>query len=206
MLPTKKMVSRLSHYRKAILRLKELGFEKVFSETLGEEIGVTAAQVRKDFSIFGISGNKRGGYPIAITLEKLKHILGKDRLHKVIVVGTGNLGTALIQYKALEKEGVKIVAGFDIDPAKINKKASVPIFHLKELRKFVKMHHIKIGIIAVPDVAAQQVCDEILASGIKGILNFTTMRFKGAEDAFINNVYLQFELENVIYFINNRDH
>ena len=140
------------------------------------------------------------------TLEKLQHILMKDQLHEVIVVGTGNLGTALIQYKALEKEGINIVAGFDIDPAKINKKASIPILHLRELKNFVKKHHIKIGIIAVPDVAAQQVCNEILASGIKGILNFTTLRFKGAEDAFINNVYLQFELENVIYFINNRDH
>jgi redox-sensing transcriptional repressor len=202
MIINKKIISRLSHYRKAIIRLKELGFEKVFSETLGEEVGVTGAQVRKDFSVFGISGNKRGGYPIDHTLEKLQHILGKDQLHDVILVGAGNLGSAILQHKGFEKEQIRIVAGFDIDPAKINGKANIPIYHLRELKDFSKKHKIKIGIVAVPDIAAQEVCNEMLAAGIKGIINYTTMRFKGAENAVINNVYLQFELENVIYFTN----
>ncbi len=204
MVVNKKMVLRLSHYRKAIIRLKELGFKKVFSETLGEENGVTAAQVRKDFSIFEISGNKRGGYPIDETLDKLEHILRKDKRSDVIIVGVGNLGCALMQYKDLQKEKIQILAGFDIDPAKINLKAPIPIFHLRELKQYCIKHKIKIGIIAVPDVAAQEVCNEMLAAGIEGILNFTTMRFKGAENIIINNVYLQFELENVIYFCNNR--
>ena len=197
----KKTISRLSRYRKALLHLRDLGFVNVFSDTLGEVVGVTAAQVRKDFSLFGITGHRRGGYKIDDLIGQLQHILGMDEPQDVIIVGVGNLGNALIQYKGFEKEGVRIVAGFDIDPAKIHKKFKVPLYPMEELEPFVRRHKVRIGIIAVPDVAAQEVCDIMLSAGIRGILNFTTVRFKGAEDAVINNVYLQVELENVIYFM-----
>ncbi len=199
---SKKNISRLSRYRKALIHFKQLGFVKVFSDTLGEAVGVTSAQVRKDFSLFGISGNKRGGYNIEELIQRLQNILGKDQIQDVIVAGAGNIGSALMKYHEFEKEGIRIIAGFDIDPAKISEKAKIPVFHLDELDTYVRSHQIKVGIIAVPDIAAQQICDSMVASGISGILNFAPIRLKSNEDVIINTVNVQMELENVIYFVN----
>lgn len=200
----KKCIIRLFRYKNALHRLNNLGFVKVFSDNLADAVGVTASQVRKDFSLFGISGNKRGGYKIEELLEKLNHILGKNEQQKVIIVGGGNIGSALMKYRGFEKEGLKIAACFDIDPAKYgHKEGDIPVLALDSMKDFVRKNNIKIGIIAVPDVAAQQVLDLMLASGIKGIVNFAPIRLKAADDCFINNVNLVLELETVIYFIIN---
>ena len=90
---------------------------------------MTSAQVRKDFSLFGISGNKRGGYNIDALIDKLNSILGKNQLHKVVVVGAGNFGSALLKYKNFEKQGIKIEAAFDIDPAKGSQSRACPSSH-----------------------------------------------------------------------------
>jgi redox-sensing transcriptional repressor len=202
MIINKKVVARLSSYRTALLRFHELGFIKVFSDTLAEAVGVTSAQVRKDFSIFGISGNKKGGYQTEVLIEKLQALLGKDRVQPVVIAGIGNIGTALIKYKSFESEAIKIVAGFDIDPAKLNRKAKVSILSLEEMPAFIQEQGIRIGIIAVPDIAAQSVCDTMVAAGIRGILNFAPLILRANPAVVVNNVNLQNELENVIYFVN----
>lgn len=198
-------IIRLSRYKNALHRFKQLGFIKVFSENLGDAVDVTSAQVRKDFSMFGITGNKRGGYHIDALIEKLNEILGKNERHDVIIVGAGHIGTALMKYKGFEKEGIHLVAVFDIDPAKHKRNADVPILPLEELKAFVKKNDIKIGIIAVPDIAAQAVLDDMVAAGIKGILNFAPMRLRTTSVCTINNINLEHELENLIYFVNMGD-
>jgi len=202
MITNKNCIIRLSRYKNALYRLQALGFVKVFSDNLADAVGVTASQVRKDFSIFGICGNKKGGYQIDSLLDKLNSILGKDQLQKVIVVGAGHIGSALMRYRGFEKEGIKIVAGFDIDPAKINRSSPVPVLPLEEAKAFIKTNSIRIAILAVPDIAAQQATDIICTCGIKGILNFAPLRLKSAEGCIINNVNLEIELENLIYFVN----
>lgn len=202
MITNKNCVIRLSRYKNALYRLQALGFVKVFSDNLADSVGVTASQVRKDFSIFGISGNRRGGYQIDSLLSKLNSILGKDRVHKVIVIGAGHMGGALMRYRGFEKEGIKIAAGFDIDPSKINRSGLLPVLPLEEAAGFIKSNGIRIAILAVPDIAAQEVADRISAAGIKGILNFAPLRLKAGEGCIINNVNLEIELENLIYFVN----
>jgi redox-sensing transcriptional repressor len=202
LITNKNCIIRLSRYKNSLYRLKTLGFVKVFSDNLADAIGVTAEQVRKDFSLFGISGNKRGGYQVDALIEKLNSILGKDRMQKVIVVGSGHIGTALTKYRGFEKEGIKIVTAFDIDPVKHARECDVPVLPLEELKDFVRANEIKIGIIAVPDIAAQQVVDMMLQAGIRGILNFAPIRLRIPEDIVVNNVNLELELENVIYFVN----
>jgi redox-sensing transcriptional repressor len=165
-------------------------------------VGVTASQVRKDFSLFGICGNKKGGYQINELLKKLNNILGKDKIQKVVVAGVGNIASALMKYKGFAQEGIKIAAGFDIDPSKMDRNSSIPILHLKELKRFVRQNNINIGIIAVPDIAAQQVADQMHQAGIKGILNFAPIRIKTTNGCVVNNVNLELELENLIYFVN----
>ena len=181
MVTNKNCILRLSRYKNALYRFKALGFQKIFSDYLADAVGVTSAQVRKDFSLFGISGNKRGGYQIEALIEKLNDILGKNELQKVVMAGAGNLGSALMKYKNFEKEGIKIVAAFDIDPAKHNARLPVPVMPLDEIERFVKEQNIKIGIISVPDIAAQQILDCMIRAGIKGVMNFAPIQLKAPE-------------------------
>ncbi|MEW5759036.1 MAG: redox-sensing transcriptional repressor Rex [Candidatus Omnitrophota bacterium] len=205
MMVNRNCIIRLSRYKNALFRLKALGFMKVFSDNLADAVGVTAAQVRKDFSLFGVTGNKKGGYLVDSLIERLNIILGKDSVNNVIIIGAGNIGTALMKYKGFEKEGIKIIACFDIDPIKFSKKADIPVLPLENIKDFIKNNEVKIGIIAVPDIAAQNVLDILAVSGVKGVLNFAPIRLKGPDDCIINNVNLEHELENVIYFVNTQE-
>ncbi|MCU0609604.1 MAG: redox-sensing transcriptional repressor Rex [Chitinispirillaceae bacterium] len=202
MVGKKNCILRLSRYKNELYRFKELGFIKIFSEYLAEAIGVTSAQVRKDFSLFGISGNKRGGYNIDALIEKLNAILGKNQIQKVIVVGAGNLGSALLKYKGFEKQGIKIDAAFDIDRAKSSQKSPVPIHPVTGLEAFIRQNGIRIAILCVPEVAAQATFDSLVRAGIKGVLNFSPIQIKNPGACFIANVNLEEELENLIYFVN----
>ena len=198
-------ILRLSRYKNAVLRLKSLNFLKVFSDNLADATGVTASQVRKDFSIFGISGNRRGGYQVDELLTQLNKVLGKDNLQKFIVVGVGNMGRALINYPGFAKSEIKIVAGFDIDSAKYNRKADAPIFPMDELAGFVKTNEIELGIIVVPDFAAQEVFEKLVQAGIKGVLNFAPIRLRSDNsNVIVHNLNLETEIENLIYFVNTK--
>lgn len=198
----RKCILRLSRYKNALKRLKTLGFVKVFSGNLADAVGVTSSQVRKDFSLFGITGNRRGGYKVDELLVKIRDILGKNEIQKVVIVGVGNIGNALLRYKGFETGGIRIVAGFDIDPSRYQPDATVPILPLDEFRTYVEHHEIRIGILAVPDVAAHHVSEIMIAAGIKGILNFAPIQLRGADDVIIGNINLEVELENLIYFVN----
>ncbi len=195
-------IIRLSRYKNALKRLKSLNFIRVFSDNLADAAGVTAAQVRKDFSLFGITGNRRGGYRVDELTEQLNRILGKDQLQEVVVIGMGNIGRALLHYGGFEKSGIKIVAGFDIDPAKYTDQDDPPILPLEKLVDIVDKRSVALGIIAVPDYAAQQVLELMLSAGIRGVLNFAPICLKAPEGCVVNNINLESELENLIYFVN----
>ena len=164
MITNKKSILRLSKYKKALTRLHSMGFKKVFSDNLADAIGVTPSQVRKDFSIFDLSGHKKGGYLIDDLIHKINKILGKEEVEKVIIVGCGNIGTALMRYNGFEKEFIKVVAAFDNNPAKINPNAQIPIFPMEELFDFIVKEKIRTAILAVPDQAAQHVVDTLVSA------------------------------------------
>jgi len=199
---TRQCVTRLYQYRDALFRFKSLNFVKIFSDDLADAVGATSSQVRKDFSFFGISGNKRGGYLIDNLSSQLDRVLGKDRVHDVVLAGAGHIGRALMHYEGFEKEGISIKAAFDIDPLKYGQETTIPIFSIEELPAFIKKNKIQIGIIAVPYFAAQQVTDTMMASGIRGVLNFAPINLKVPEDFFVNNVNVRLELEAVTFFVN----
>jgi redox-sensing transcriptional repressor len=202
---SKNCILRLCRYRRSLKDFKELGYVKIFSDNLGEAIGVTAAQVRKDFSLFDILGNKKGGYLIDNLIEKINYILGKDEVQKVILVGSGNLGSALLKYKGFEKEDIQIVAAFDADPAKHLKVNNVQVYPIKDVFEFVRESQVKVAILAVPAIVAQEVSEILVSAGIRGILNFAPMNLKIPETVVINNVNLAIELENVIYYVNAKE-
>ncbi len=202
MITNKKSILRLSKYKKALTRLHSMGFKKVFSDNLADAIGVTSSQVRKDFSIFDLSGHKKGGYLIEDLIHKINKILGKEEVEKVIIVGCGNIGTALMRYNGFEKEFIKVVAAFDNNSAKTNCDSQVPILPIEEMHDFIVKEKIRTAILAVPDQAAQHVVDILVNAGIKGVLNFSPLYLRVPEDFIISNVNLEVELEGVIYFVN----
>ena len=190
---------RLLKYRMGLIRLKKMGLERVFSYTLGKEAGVSAELVRKDFSKFGIKGNRRGGYEIDDLLSSVEKIFGKDRVQNVVIMGMGNMGKALSHYRGFSDNNMNIVAGFDIDPAKINKKFHIPIYPVDNLKEIIDAFHVSVAILAVPEIAAQETCDLLVRSGIKGILNLAPVLLKVPDDVFVNNVNLMVELERLMY-------
>lgn len=201
----RKCIIRISRYKNALNRLKALGFVKVFSGNLADAAGVTSSQVRKDFSLFGITGNRRGGYKVDELIMNIRHILGKNEQQKVVIVGVGNIGKALLRYKGFEAGGIKVMAAFDIDPGKYSRTYEIPVLPLEDFRSFVQEHDIKIGILSVPEVAAHHVSEIMISAGIKGILNFAPIQLRSASDVVISNINLEVELENLIYFINVQD-
>ncbi len=196
---TGRNIRRLLQYRNSLQKMQELGFNTVYSHNLGRETGVSPEQVRKDFSQFGIKGNKKGGYDINALLLTINEIFRKDQLQQVIVVGAGNIGNAILQYKGFQKHMIRIVAVFDIDPAKYRKKQSIPIYPIDRLPKVCRELGIQTAIIAVPERAAQEVAGLLIESGIKGILNFAPTFLKVPPGITVNNVFIGHELESLIY-------
>jgi redox-sensing transcriptional repressor len=192
-------ISRLLQYRQVLINLSELGFETVFSYSLGKEAGVSAEKVRKDFSQFGIKGNKKGGYNINELLFTINGIFRKDELQKVILVGLGNIGNAMLQYKAFRKNMIQIVAAFDIDPAKYKKKYELPVYPLENLQEVSGNLNVRTAILAIPEREAQQVTIQLVQAGITGILNFTPAVLKVPQNVMVSNIRIGNELEKLIY-------
>jgi redox-sensing transcriptional repressor len=126
-------------------------------------------------------------------------------VQQVVIIGVGRIGEALMSYKGFYKDGIRIVAGFDIDVKKIKTKGDIPILPMEEFPQFIKTHKVKVAIMAVPDIAAQQTLEILKSSNIQGILNFTPVKFKSTDNIVINNFNIENELVNLIYFVNNQD-
>lgn len=195
-------VNRLLSYKQLLKRFKSLGMVKIFSDNIADPLGISASLVRKDFGIFGISGNQKGGYSIDSVLTKINEILGSNEIQKIVLIGVGRIGETLLSYKDFFKNGIRITAGFDIDTSKIHENGDIPVKPIEELEDFVRSNDIKIAIMAVPDNAAQQTLEMLKSSNIKGILNFTPVKFNSTDDVIINNFNIENELINLIYFVN----
>ncbi len=199
----KRNIKRLLLYRLCLYRFKELGFEQIYSYSLGAAAGVNAVQVRKDFSHFGIKGNKRGGYNIDELLQELLKIFGTERKN-IIIVGMGNIGKALAQYNPrFLNKNLDVVAGFDIDPAKQKKVFDIPVYSLKKIPLIIEEYNVKTAIIAVPVQMAQEICNILINNGIIGILNFSPIILQVPEFVIVNDINLSNELESIIYNIHN---
>ncbi len=198
-------IKRLLSYKNLLSQLQNIGFIRVFSDNIADALGISASLVRKDFAAYGIAGSQKGGYDVATILGKINTILGKNQTEKVIVVGVGRLGSALLLYsRGFADEGIRIVAGFDIDPEKLDPEGEIPILPLSRLTSFVQENGIRFAIVAVPDSAARQVIDLLREAHIQGILNFTSLKVKGTEETVINQVNIEHELARLIYTVNSR--
>lgn len=200
------MLIRITRYYRALNRLRAIGLEKVFAHNLSDAAGVSAAVVRKDFSLLSIHGQKRGGYEIIDLIEKLSAILGKGDPQNVIVVGCGRIGKALMHYSGFEPDGIRVVAGFDTDPVVYSDVSHpVPVYPLSRLEEVIEALGVRVAIITVPESSAADTAEKLIDAGIKGILNFSPITLKAkpvpesGSQCVIHNINIALELEQIFY-------
>ena len=198
---TRNSLRRIFLYHGLLVKLNSMGVRRVYSYTLAEGAGVTPEQVRKDFSEYGIRGNRRGGYSPGSVITEMETLFKRDRITNVILVGMGNLGQALSKYARFIKRGINIVATFDIDPFKQKSRDEMQVYPPRRLQEIIDRFHVTVAIVAVPDISAQDVCNELVGMGIRGIVNFSPVLLKVPDYVIVNNVNLSDEIESVIWSV-----
>ena len=197
-----KSIYRISLYARCLERLDENGHEMVSSSALAAAAGVKPSQLRRDLAYFGTFGTRGRGYPVEALRQAIHDGLGRAKLQPVIMVGAGNLGSALLRYDGFRKEGYEILAAFDSMAENIrNKDIPVPLHPADDMPSFIKSNKVALAILCVPAEHAQQVANVLVQSGIQGILNFSPVVLQVPSHVTVNNVDLALELENLNYFV-----
>ena len=179
---------RLPWYLAYINLLNAKNIEYVTSTQISKDINVDASQIAKYLSFLNIKGKTRIGYEVKSLAKELEDFLGFKRVHNTFMMGVGSLGAALIQDSGLSQYGLRIVAGFDVNPLRIGTSiCGVPIFHVSELKMRQQELNAEIGVLAVPVENAQEATDVMINGGIKAIWNFTPFRIKAPENIVIQN-------------------
>ena len=195
-------VNRLSLYLRCLRQLKESHIEKVSSQELARRFDLSATQIRKDLAQFGEFGIRGVGYDVSQLIDQLRALLGLDRRHKVVIVGIGNLGLALAKYPGFNSTSFQVVAGVDIDPAKVGRKAGAfTIRHAEELAAVVRTTGADIGVLTVPEAAAQENYDGLVEAGVRAVLNFTRARLRTVAEVPLKEVDLRVYLEEMAFFL-----
>lgn len=196
-------VRRLSLYLRQLEAFKEKDRRTISSKQLGESLGLTDAQVRKDLAYFGQFGHPGIGYRVEDLIAHVRKILGTDRTWQVLLVGVGNLGRALTAYRGFERKGFRLVAAFDADPAKVGKKyGPLTIQSMSELTATVDRLGLRLAIMTVPAEGAQAVADQLVAAGIRGILNFAPTSISVPPHVGLSGVDLAVQLEQLSFVVN----
>lgn len=195
-------IRRLSIYTRCLLQLEEDGVKTISSQELADRFNLNSAQVRKDLAYFGEFGVRGIGYYVVGLKSELERILGLDRDWPVVLVGFGNLGSALFHYQGFTRQGFRIVAIVDDDPAKVARQVgAVPVIATRDMARTIKARGIQIAILAVPADAAQAVSDQLVTAGIRAILNFAPARLKVPREVRLKHVDLSIELETLSFYL-----
>jgi redox-sensing transcriptional repressor len=196
------VINRLPVYARALAGLLEDGESVVSSQELGERLGVTPAQIRKDLSYFGRFGKQGRGYNIASLLAKLREILGLDRQWRVCVVGVGRLGQAIIEYGGFSPQGFQIVAAFDADPGVAGQRiGKLQVRHIDSLDAFLREGRVDIGVVAVPANAANEVVNRLVNGGIRAILNYAPITPQVPPGVRVRNIDPVIAMQSMTFYI-----
>lgn len=199
LIPKTAIRKRLPLYLRCLTYLHQMGIENISSQNFGEKIGIDPSQIRRDLSYFGDFGKQGVGYNVENLLNELKTILGLNTRWKVVLVGAGNLGQALVNYSGLHYN-FDLVGVFDADPEKVGMKiGDFEVQDMKKLSSTIQKNGVKLAVITVPKTAAQEVADILAASGIKGILNFAPISIRAPSSVVVHNADLSFELQNLVF-------
>ena len=189
-------VARLAVYLRALSGLGEQGVRTVSSEELAVAAGVNSAKLRKDLSYIGSYGTRGVGYDVEYLLFQISRELGLTQDWPVVIVGIGNLGHALANYRGFAERGFRVAALLDGDPGKVGEVlGDLTVDHIDDLDRVVKEEQVAIGIIATPAAAAQEVCDRLVAAGVTSILNFAPAVLAVPDSVDVRKVDLSIELQ-----------
>ncbi len=200
------VIERLPAYLNVLLQLRANGDPTVSSARLGELARVNPAQIRRDLTHFGSFGRRGIGYDVQTLIERIQHILGSDHVHRLALVGAGNLGSAIASYAGLSKHGFIVSAVFDTDPSKIGGLiGDLPVLGMNDLERVIHKQGIAIGVIAVPPEAAQSVADRLSAAGVHVLLNYTPVMVQVPEGVTLHNTDPVQELLHTLYYLSRRE-
>ncbi len=196
------IIGRLPVYLRALQRMEEKGMRTTSSQELGEHVGISAAQIRKDISQFGEFGKQGTGYSIPYLIDKLREILKVNRMWNVAVIGAGELGHALSRYQGFSNRGFCVVMLFDSDPSKIgNKIGEFVVEDSANMVERIRSANVKIAMLTVPASAAQAAADKLVQAGVRAILNYAPVSLNVP-----NNVHVQYidpvtHLQRMTYYL-----
>jgi len=198
-------VRRLSLYLQYLEQTRDQERTTVSSEELARRSGATSAQVRKDLSFFGSFGKRGMGYEVPALVTRLREILGLERAYRVVLVGAGKIGGALVHYEGFRRRGFEVSAIYDRDPKKIGSRSNgLVVRDVKQLEADLKKEPTDIGIVVTPGEAAQEVADRLVRAGVKALLNFAPIQLKVPRDVEVKTVNMAQELEALSYSLANR--
>lgn len=200
------VIERLPAYLGVLVQLRQEGDSTVSSARLGELTRVNPAQIRRDLTHFGQFGRRGVGYDTVTLIERIQHILGSDHAHRMVLVGAGHLGSAIAAYDGLKARGFSLVAVFDNDAARIGSKAGdLVVRDISELTRVVAEQGVRIGVIAVPQHAAQHIADLMVSNGIRVILNYSSTMVRAPENVVVHNTDPVRELLHTLYYLSKAD-
>ena len=199
-------LNRLSVYLRCLRRLQEEGVRRISSSDLAERFHLSPSQIRKDLAQFGEFGIRGVGYDVEALADSLHHLLGLGRNYRLVLVGMGNLGSALSRYLGFNSGSFRVVAAVDNDPAKVGRKVGdIEIRSATALDEVVRESRADIGVLAVPAEAAQENYDALVRSGIRAVLNFAPSRVQRDPRVPLKNVDLRINLEELAFVLGGTD-
>ncbi len=198
-------VGRLSRYYRTLKQMESLGISTVSSEELAKKNNVTSAQVRKDFSFFGAFGRRGLGYNVRDLKHNIAKILGLDQEWHLALVGVGNIGRALLNFRQFQDQNFYFTLLLDSDPRKIGSRFNtLEVKNLDNLAEEIKKAHVDIAVLAVPAEAAQKVAEQLVDAGIKCILNFAPISLHVPSDVTVRNENMVMEIEHLSFDLTQR--
>ena len=196
------VISRLPVYVRALATLAEAGRDVVSSQELGQELGVTPAQIRKDLSYFGRFGKQGRGYNVRELLERLRAILGLDRSWRMVLIGAGRLGQAILSYGGFAPEGFRVARAYDSDPAIIGRwEQGILIENVANLAADLQRDPADVAIVAVPAETAQGVIDVLVAGGVRAILNYAPTAVRTPVGVHVRQIDPVLALQGMTYYL-----
>lgn len=196
------IIGRLPVYLRALQRMADMGLKTTSSQELGEHVGISAAQIRKDISQFGEFGKQGTGYSIQYLIDKLREILKVDRIWDVVVVGAGELGHALANYQGFRDRGFHIVAIFDKDKGKVGQKiGGFQVEDSDTMVERIRQLGVKVAMLTVPASAAQAVADQLVQAGVKAILNYAPVNLNVPGGVKVQYIDPSTHLQRMTYYL-----
>ena len=199
------VIERLPVYARALAALEAQGRDVVSSQDLGDQLGVTPAQIRKDLSYFGRFGKQGRGYNVRRLMQALREILGLDRTWEMVLVGVGHLGEVILHYGGFGPQGFRVTEAFDASPRTVGKQIGpITVHDVAEMKARLTANRAAIGIVAVPAEEAQQVIDTLVEAGIKAILNYAPIAPQVPPGVHVRQVDPVLALQSMTYYLKDR--